>query len=240
VARRYTDTGDVEVRNQLVAHYLPLVGYVARRVAVNAPVHIDRAEFVSYGHFGLIDAVEKFELDRQVKFETYAIRRIRGAILDGLRREDPLTRSTRKKLRDAETVTDELERRLGRAPSPEEVAGELGVNPVELRTLLQSVFTLTTSFETVVSSNDDDDGVPLEHGFTDVRFDSPELSAEMREAGDVLADVLVDLPKRDRVFVGLYYCEGMSLTEIGRVLGISESRVGQIRLQVIQSLRQDR
>lgn len=242
----FWDTRDPLAREQLITHYVPLVTYVASRAVANAPAHQDRREFESFGYFGLIDAVEKFDprLNSNLgtagyslvrAFESYAIRRIHGAILDGLRREDPLTRSARKRVKEVDAAYGRLEAQLGRSPSAEEIAADLHADPMEIRLVLQSVKTLNTSLDS--AGTDEEDEASIGDGLVDVRHDAPELHAEVRELQEIVSSRLARLPERERTFAALYYCEQMSLTEIGQVLGISESRVGQIRLRVIQYLR---
>ncbi len=247
----FKSTGDQQTRNELITHYQPLVAYVARRAVPNAPAHQDREEFESWGNFGLIDAVEKFDpgtnanagsVDYSVgrAFESYAMRRIHGAILDGLRRADPLTRSARKRVKEIEAATERLESTLGRSVTLDEVAAELKADPEEIRTVYQSMKSLTTSLDETSSqrqSADLDAGHGIVDSLVDVRHDQPELHMEVQELQEILAKRLAGLSEKDRAFAALYYCQQMSLTEIGSELGISESRVGQIRLRVMRQLR---
>lgn len=238
--RHYKATRDHGVRNELIAHYQPLVVYVARRAVPNAPAYQDRGEFESFGYFGLIDAVEKFDPDRDIKFETYAIRRIHGSILDGLRRADPLTRSARKLVKAVEAAFDVLQSELARPPSVEELAGHLGVSGEQVRMAFASQKSMETSLDHGQGSGaaaTDADEPLLVDSLTDTRHETPELSLELTELAELMAVRLAGLPEKDRVFAALYYGEQMSLTEIGSLLGISESRVGQIRLRVMRQLR---
>lgn len=245
--RHYCDTRDAATRDQLITHYVPLVTYVARRAVANAPAHQDRGEFESFGFFGLIDAVDKFDPHINVNstaedyslvraFESYAIRRIHGAILDGLRREDPLTRSARKRVKEVEATVEALETQLYRNPTPEEIAAELGAEPAEIRTVLQMVKTMDRGLD-MRGGDGDGEISSVEDRLVDVRHDQPELAVEISELQGIVSGRLARLPERERTFAALYYCEQMSLTEIGQILGISESRVGQIRLRLIQQLR---
>lgn len=212
--------GDAQLREALIDHYAALVPYIARRVAANAPAHVDREEFISYGYFGLIDAVDRFEPGRGIKFETYASKRIRGAILDGLRSEDNLTRLARKRVKDARLVMAEFEARYSREPSIEETASRLGITSAELSSALQ-LENAGTMPEQVV----------------DVAGDDPEVELQVADARDRLAERVSWLSERDRAFVLLYYCQAMTLIDVGALLGVSDSRAGQIRLEVLRALR---
>lgn len=236
--RQYKQTGDQEARNELIAHYQPLVVYVARRAVPNAPAHQDRAEFESFGYFGLIDAVEKFDPDRDIKFETYAIRRIHGSILDGLRRVDPLTRSARKLVKVVDAAFDHLLTELHRRPTVEETAAHLGIDPNQVRLAIASQKSMETSLNHGTGEQGaQDEEALLVDTMMDRRHDQPELAIEVQELQELISVRLAALPEKDRTFAVLYYCEQLSLTQIGSLLGISESRVGQIRLRVMRQLR---
>ena len=211
---------DPQLREALIDHYAALVPYIARRVAANAPAHVDREEFISYGYFGLIDAVDRFEPGRGIKFETYATKRIRGAILDGLRQEDNLTRLARKRIKDARVVMAEFEAEHNREPSTDEVAERLGITVAELSNALQ-LENAGTMPEQVVDMGGDD----------------PEVELQVADARERLADRVSRLSERDRAFVLLYYCQSMTLIDVGAQLGVSDSRAGQIRLEVLRALR---
>ncbi len=218
--REFQAGGDPRLREALIDHYAALVPYIARRVAANAPAHVDREEFISYGYFGLIDAVDRFEPGRGIKFETYATKRIRGAILDGLRSEDNLTRLARKRIKDARLVMAEYEARFNREPTIEEIAAQLGVTTAELSSALQLENTGSMPEQVV-----------------DLGGDDPEVELEVADARSRLAERVARLPERDRAFVLLYYCQAMTLIDVGAELGVSDSRAGQIRLEVLRALR---
>jgi RNA polymerase sigma factor for flagellar operon FliA len=208
--RSYKTTGDGRLREQLILHYSPLVKYVAGRVSVGLPPNVEQADFVSSGVFGLIDAIEKFDIERSIKFETYAITRIRGAMIDELRALDWIPRSVRQKARAAERAYATLEAKLRRTPSESEVAAEMGVGVDELHAVFSQL-----SLANVVALEE------LLH-----------VGGE----GD-LARAINTLPDREKTVVTLYYYEGLTLAEIGNVLGVTESRVSQIHTKSVLQLR---
>jgi RNA polymerase sigma factor for flagellar operon FliA len=233
----YKSTGDRALRDRLIVHYSPLVKYVAGRVGAAMPATIEQADLVSYGIFGLMDAIEKFEPERQFKFETYAISRIRGAIIDELRAMDWVPRSLRIKARDIERAYAALETRLGRTATEQEIAEELGITLAELRhTLSQlpfaSMATLDDSFH-----NADGDSLSLADTLADTRMEVPGEQLEATETKRLLAQAISGLPERDKIVVTLYYYEGLTLSEIGQVLGVTESRVCQIQAKAMLQLR---
>lgn len=224
--RDYKSTGDRELRNRLVMQYSPLVKFVAGRIRSGLPPTVDQADLVSDGVVGLMDAVDKFDPDRGLKFQTYAVSRIRGAIVDGLRAADWVPRSIREKIRDISAAQAKLENELGRAPHDREVASELGIALDELRRVYSE-----TSYTSIVSfdSADQEDDLP-----------SP-VAAEMPGGDEDLPDGFIravrELPERDQVVVALYYWDRLTLAEIGQVLGVSESRVSQLHSRATMTLR---
>ncbi|MCQ0023484.1 RNA polymerase sigma factor WhiG [Streptomyces somaliensis DSM 40738] len=235
--RSYKETGDERLREQLILHYSPLVKYVAGRVSVGLPPNVEQADFVSSGVFGLIDAIEKFDIDRSIKFETYAITRIRGAMIDELRALDWIPRSVRQKARAVERAYATLEARLRRTPSEGEVAAEMGI-PVED---LHAVFS-QLSLANVVALEDllhvgGENGDRLMDTLEDTAADDPVEVAEGREVRRLLARAINTLPEREKTVVTLYYYEGLTLAEIGNVLGVTESRVSQIHTKSVLQLR---
>lgn len=222
----YKATGDKATRDRLMLHYAPLVKFVAGRVYSGLPSAVDQADLVSDGVIGLMDAIDKFDLSRDLKFQTYAVPRIRGAIVDGLRASDWVPRLVREKLRDLSAAQVTLERRLGRTPTDPEMAAELGVSVRQLRTMYTE-----TAYTTVTSL----DGPML----SDVSYP---LSGEDPDSGDDfpagLMSAVGELPVRDQVVVALYYWEGLTLAEIGQVLQVTESRVSQLRSRAALTLRQ--
>ena len=235
----YKETGDNRLREQLILHYSPLVKYVAGRVGTGLPPNIEQADLVSYGIFGLIDAIEKFELERAVKFETYAIARIKGAIIDELRSIDWIPRSVRSKARDVEKAYATLEARLHRTPSEAEVAEELGIGMNELHQIFNQVsFVNVVALDELLSpSGDRGDKVSLVDTLEDTKAEDPVLAFEGEETKVLLARAINDLGEREKIVVTLYYYEGLTLAEIGQVLGVTESRICQMHTKAVLQLR---
>ena len=225
--RAYKEGGDKDARDRLVLQYSPLVKYVAGRVRSGLPSSVDQADLISDGVIGLMDAIEKFDPDRGLQFQTYAVPRVRGAIVDGLRRSDWVPRSVREKIRAINAAQTKLERELGRTPDDREVAAELGVSVEELRATYSKV-----SYTNVVSMDEmgigGDDATPA--AATTTLADEDDLP-------DGFIHAVHELPERDRVVVALYYWEGLTLAEIGQVLGVTESRISQLHSRATMTLR---
>ncbi|MGH3744069.1 MAG: RNA polymerase sigma factor WhiG [Mycobacteriales bacterium] len=235
----FKETGDPGLREQLILHYSPLVKYVAGRVGTGLPPNIEQADLVSYGIFGLIDAIEKFELERAVKFETYAIARIKGAIIDELRSIDWIPRSVRSKARDVEKAYASLEARLHRTPTEAEVAQELGIGMNDLHQIFNQVsfVNVVALDELLNSSADRGDKVSLVDTLEDTKAEDPVLAFEGEETKVLLARAINDLGEREKIVVTLYYYEGLTLAEIGQVLGVTESRICQMHTKAVLQLR---
>jgi RNA polymerase sigma factor for flagellar operon FliA len=222
--REYRATGDSALRNRLVLQYSPLVKYVAGRLRTRMPDSVDQDDLVSDGVLGLIDAIERFEPQRGLSFQTFAVPRIRGAIIDGMRSMDFVPRSVRDKLRVVHRAQVRLEERLGRMPEEGEVAQETGIPLQQLRDLSRQT-----------NSN---------HASLDDFDRADELSSaadHVVEQGDVNASlmrVVDELGERDQVIIALYYFEGLTLAEIGQVLGVTESRVSQVHRRATTTLRE--
>ena len=234
----YKADGGRELRDQLIVHFSPLVKYVAGRVAVGLPQNVDQADLVSYGIFGLIDAIEKFDPARGFKFETYAIARIKGAILDELRSIDWVPRSVRSKARQIETAIARLESRLHRAPSDEELAAELEVSDEQLQAMLNQIsfVGLVALDEMLNVGGERGESVTLGDTIAD-KGEGPVGAYEVEEMKHILAEAVNRMPDRDKTVLTLYYYEGLTLAEIGQVLGVTESRVCQIHTKAILQLR---
>jgi RNA polymerase sigma factor for flagellar operon FliA len=228
-----------EARERLILHYSPLVKYVAGRVSVGLPSTIEQADLVSYGIFGLIDAIEKFDPERAIKFETYAISRIRGAIIDELRAIDWIPRSVRFKAREVERALGELESKLRRPPSDAELAAELGVSLDDLQDILNKInlVSVVALDELLTVGGDKDEKLTLVDTLEDTRAADPVMSFENEEMRHILAQAVNHLPERERLVVTLYYYEGLTLAEIGKVLGVTESRVCQMHTKAVLQLR---
>ena len=219
----YQRTREPALRNRLVVQYSPLVKYVAGRMRSRLPQSVDQDDLVSDGVLGLMDAIERFDPGRGLSFQTFAVPRIRGAIIDGLRAMDFVPRSVRDKVRIVAQATAALEERLGRPPEDTEIAREIGVPVQQVRDLTRQA-----------SSN---------HANLDDFELADELASaadESLEAGDVSASlrrVVGELNERDQVVIALYYFEGLTLAEIGRVLGVTESRISQVHSRATATLR---
>lgn len=235
----YKETGSRDARERLILHYSPLVKFVAGRVAAGLPQNIEQSDLVSYGIFGLIDAIDKFDPDRGYKFETYAISRIKGAIIDELRSIDWVPRSIRAKARAIERAYSKLENELRRTPDDREVAGELGMNEEELAGVMSQIsfVGLVALDELLSAGNSERSGAATVGDTVADMANDPVAAFESEEMRHVLADAINRMPDRERLVLTLYYYEGLTLAEIGGVLGVTESRVCQIHTKAIFQLR---
>jgi RNA polymerase sigma factor for flagellar operon FliA len=234
----FKGSADPESRERLILHYAPLVKYVASRVATGLPANVDQADLVSYGMFGLIDALQKFEPGRGNKFETYAIPRIKGAIIDELRAMDWVPRSVRFKQREIEKAMADLESMLKRQPTERELAERLGMSLSELHEVITQIsFVSVLALDEAVSVGADrGEQVTLIDTLADRGID-PTSGVESQETRGLLAAAINSLSEREKIVVTLYYFEGLTLAEIGEVLGVTESRVCQIHTKAVGSLR---
>jgi RNA polymerase sigma factor FliA len=237
--RRYKSDGDASARERLVVAYSPMVKFVAGRLGAGLPSHVEDADLISYGLMGLIGSIERFEPERGIKFETFAMTRIRGAIIDELRSLDWVPRSVRSRAREIEAAQSKLEHELQRAPSEEELAQKLGLDVDELRgSLLEiansSVYALD---ELWTISDSSGDKVSLLDTISDPRADDPQESLASSEIKDRLTEAVATLPEREKLVVALYYYEGLTLREIGEVLGVTESRVSQLHTKAVIRLK---
>ena len=239
--RSYKVDGDELARERLVVAYSPLVKFIAGRMASGLPSHVEEGDLVSYGLLGLIGAIERFDLEREIKFETFAVARIKGAIIDELRSLDWVPRSVRAKARDVERAHAALEGSLARAPTDEEMAAKLEMTVDEFRDIL-----LEIANSSVLALDDlwtfaDPEGGGRQISVLDTIQDpnalDPENEANTAELKDRLADAIESLPERERLVIALYYYESLTLREIGEVLGVTESRVSQLHTKAVLALR---
>jgi RNA polymerase sigma factor FliA len=237
--REFKETGDIQLRERLILHYSPLVKYVAGRVGVGLPPNIEQADLVSYGIFGLIDAIEKFDISRAIKFETYAISRIKGAIIDELRAIDWIPRSVRYKAREVEKAYAALEARLHRTPTEAEVAAELSINLEDLHQIFSQVsFVNVVALDELLNvGGERGDKLSLVDTLEDTKAEDPVSAFETEETKYLLARAINTLPEREKIVVTLYYYEGLTLAEIGQVLGVTESRICQMHTKAVLQLR---
>ncbi len=234
----YKATGERVHRDALILHYASLVTAVAGRVGMRLPATVEQADLVSYGMFGLIDAIEKYQLDRSVKFESYASSRIRGAIIDELRAMDWVPRSVRTKARSLDRAFAELEATLHRAPNEAELAAHLGVPVSDLRAVCSQLSTSNlAALDELLGGEDRAGGVSLGDTLCDDRIMDPAGTLADAETAHLLSRAIEQLGERERIVVVLYYYEGMTLAEIGRVLGVTESRISQMHTAAMTRLR---
>jgi RNA polymerase sigma factor for flagellar operon FliA len=235
----FKSSADPVVREKLIMHYSPLVKYVAGRVGVGLPPNIEQADLVSYGIFGLIDAIEKFDIERAIKFETYAISRIRGAIIDELRSIDWIPRSVRSKAREVERTYAALEGELHRTPTEVEVAARMEIKLSELHHIFSQVsYVNVVALDELLSvSGEKGDKLSLVDTLEDTKAEDPVQSFEKEETKFLLSRAINQLPEREKIVVTLYYYEGLTLAEIGRVLGVTESRICQMHTKAVLQLR---
>jgi RNA polymerase sigma factor for flagellar operon FliA len=234
----YKATDDRAARDELILLYTPLVRYVASRVAAGLPQSIEQGDLVSYGMFGLIDAIAKFDTSRATRFETYAIPRIRGAIIDELRSMDWVPRSVRSKARTVDQAYGTLEGSLGRPPTDAEMASHLDVTEAELQKIFGQIsYVGVAALDESVAGWQDRDAGTLADTIAD-RDRQPLTAVEVDGMKSVLVETIGQLTQRERVVLTLYYYENLTLAQVGQVLGVTESRVCQIHTKAVTRLGQ--
>ena len=236
---RYKLQKDFSAREQLILSYVGLVKYVAGRMAISLPPNVQQDDLISYGIFGLIDAIEKFEPERNIKFETYAISRIRGAVWDGLRSMDWVPYSIRQKAKELERTYARLENMLGRAVTDDEVCDALSISKQQFAQLL-----VETSFTSFISLDEiwkfdkvGGNSVRIIETIEDEKAVDPVSMVVFDERKRALTDAINKLPEREKLVIALYYYEGLTLKEIGKVLGVTESRISQLHTKAVLRLR---
>jgi RNA polymerase sigma factor for flagellar operon FliA len=237
--KRYKTTGDQRAREELVVAYSPLVKYVAGRMSSGLPAHVDEADLISYGLTGLISAIERFDLSREIKFETYAITRIRGSIIDELRTLDWVPRSVRARARQIEQANQKLEARLQRAPTDDEMATELAMGLADFHEALLQISnsSMVALDEPWNVSDSGGDTVSRGDMLPDRGAPDPQALVDQGELRDRIADAIAALPEREKLVIALYYYENLTLREIGEVLTVTESRVSQLHTKAVLRLR---
>jgi RNA polymerase sigma factor for flagellar operon FliA len=236
--RQYRLQKDQKLRDRLILTYAPLVKYVAGRLGSGLPAHVDEGDLVSYGLLGLISAIERYDPDRDVKFETYAIARIKGSIIDELRQMDWVPRSVRARAREIERAMTELEAKMGRAPTEEEIAKKLGVSQDDLQdSLLEISRTSIAALDELWTASSSGDQVALIDTIEDTQGPEPQTALAATETREALGEAISRLPEREKLVVTLYYYEELTLREIGEVLGVTESRVSQLHTKAILRLK---
>lgn len=228
----YSKTKDPELKELLILEYASLVKYVAGRLSVHVGQHVEYDDLISYGIFGLIDAIDKFDYAKGVKFETYAALRIRGAIIDSIRKMDWVPRTLRQKNKQLESAFSELEYELGREPTEEELSAKLNVSLEETKELLKK--------SSVVALISLDDYLEQNH---EVNFNSaaspetPENQYDQRELKQMLVEAIEKLSEKEKKVITLYYFEDLTLKEISSIMGVSESRISQIHSKAVMRLK---
>jgi len=235
---KYRKTRDPAIRELFIKQYAPLVKYVAGKVAIGMPHNVEFDDLVGFGVFGLIDAIDKFDPEKNVKFKTYAVTRIRGAIFDELRQIDWVPRSVRQKTREIEAAISSLEAQLGRTASDQEIAGAMGMDEAEYLKVIQKISgTSIISLNDLWYSGDDNDKVSIGDSIESPSSLNPDVMVVNEEIRRVIVEAINELPDKEKKILVLYYYEDLTLKDIGRVLEVTESRVSQLHTKAIMHLR---
>jgi RNA polymerase sigma factor for flagellar operon FliA len=231
----YIKTRNPKIREQLIVEYAPLVRVVAGRMGMYLGYTVEYDDLIGYGVFGLIDAIDKFELTKGVKFETYASLRIRGSILDQIRKLDWIPRTLRQKQKKLETTMSQLETELGRTPTNEETAENMGVSLEELEGLInQTQIANLVSLDEYLEQGSE---VRVEAGNKSV-YQQPEQVMERQELKRLLAEAINSLTEKEQKVIALYYYEELTLKEISNILDVSESRVSQLHTKSLRKMKE--
>ncbi|MCD8024675.1 MAG: FliA/WhiG family RNA polymerase sigma factor [Candidatus Gastranaerophilales bacterium] len=229
-----TDKTNKTVRDKLIVQYIYLTRYVIGRIKVNLPPNFSYEDILSYGIEGLIDAIEKYSQDRGAKFETYALMRIRGSIIDKIRANDWLPRTVRKKIKEVKDAMSQLKNELGRYPTNAEIGAKLNIEKEKVDEILAQDTGIGSLYD---KKNLGDESVEIIDTIEDSKSERPDEAAEKKDAKKELECALKRLPERERMLLVLYYHENMTLKEIGETINVSESRVCQLHAQAIMKLR---
>ncbi|MCK5672457.1 MAG: RNA polymerase sigma factor WhiG [Spirochaetales bacterium] len=234
----FKENRDPKIRDMFVKQYAPLVKYVAGKVAMGMPHNVEFDDLVGFGVFGLFDAIKKFDPDKHVKFKTYAVTRIRGAIFDELRSIDWVPRSVRQKTREIEDTIHRLESSLGRAASDQELANEMRMTTKEFqKTMMKISGTSILSLNDVWYTGDDNDKVSIVDSIESPSSLNPDIIVEKGEIKRVIVQAITELPEKEKKVLVLYYYEDLTLKEIGKILEVTESRISQLHTKAIMRLR---
>lgn len=234
----FKKTKSPALRDKFIRQYMPLVKYVAGKVAVGLPASVEFDDLVGYGQFGLLDAINKYDPAKGVKFKTYAVTRIRGAIFDELRQIDWVPRSVRQKSREIEDAIVSLEARLGRTATDAEIAQSLKMSEDEYhRTVMKVSGTSILSLNEVWYSGDDSDSMSIGDSIESPSSMNPDVIAEREEIRKVIIQAINELPEKEKMVIVLYYHEDLTFKEIGEVLDVSESRISQLHTKANLRLR---
>jgi RNA polymerase sigma factor for flagellar operon FliA len=231
---QYRTTKDTHIREKLIIEYSYLVKYIAGRLSIYFGSNVEHDDLISYGIFGLIDAIEKFDINKGVKFETYASLRIRGAIIDSIRELDWVPRSLRQKSKELERIYQELESELGHSATDFDVAKKMGISIEEFHKFLSNV-----SISTVISLDEYfEQNFELGIKIPDEKDeDVPEKNALINEIKEILAEAINNLPEREKYVITLYYFEELTLKEISKIMNVSESRISQLHTKAILRMK---
>jgi RNA polymerase sigma factor FliA len=234
----FKKTKSPALRDKFIRQYMPLVKYVAGKVAVGMPNSVEYDDLVGFGQFGLLDAINKYDTSKNVKFKTYAVTRIRGAIFDELRKIDWVPRSVRQKSREIEDAVVTLESRLGRTATDSEIASSLNMSESEYhRTVMKVSGTSILSLNDVWYTGDDNDNMSIGNNIESPTSLNPDVIAEREEIRKVIAKAISELPEKEKMVIVLYYHEDLTFKEIGEVLEVSESRISQLNAKANERLK---
>lgn len=234
----FKKTRSTALRDKFIRQYMPLVKYVAGKVSVGLPASIEYDDLVGFGQFGLLDAINKYDPEKNVKFKTYAVTRIRGAIFDEMRQLDWVPRSVRQKSREIEDVIVELESRLGRPATDAEIAKEMDMSEEEFQqTVMKVSGTSVLSLNDVWYSGDDNDHMSIGDSIESPSSMNPDVHVEREEVRKVIIQAINELPEKEKMVIVLYYHEDLTFKEIGQVLDVSESRISQLHTKANLRLR---
>ncbi len=236
--KNFVKTNNQKIRDYFVVKYAPLVKYVAGKISMSMPQNVEFEDLIAYGIFGLIDAINKFDPSRGIKFKTYAMTRVRGAIFDELRSIDWVPRSIRQKAKQIELVISELENKLGRTVEDEEIAKEMGVSGEEFQIILNKLSGASIlSLNDIWYLGDDSDELSIIETLEAPENMNPDVLIEKEEIRDHIVEAIKKLPDKEKKVIVLYYYEDLTLKEIGAVLDVTESRVSQLHTKAIMRLR---
>ncbi|MBU3198702.1 FliA/WhiG family RNA polymerase sigma factor [Clostridium estertheticum] len=225
-----------DIREQIVKKHIPLVKYIASRVIIGKTKYVEYEDLISYGMLGLMDALGKYDATKGMKFSSYASIRIKGAMIDELRRNSPISKGAMDKLNRYNEAIERLQKCLYREPTNHEIASELGITINEVASIENNInYISVVSLEDLIFSDDDD--MPLSGTIRDNRSPSPEGALEQKEQIEYLALGLDNVKEKDKLVLTLYYFEGLTLKEIGNILSVSESRVCQLHSRALINLR---
>lgn len=234
----YKKEKDERIREHFIKQYAPLVKYVAGKVAMGKPANVEYEDLVGFGVFGLIDAIEKFDPDKNVKFKTYAVVRIRGAIYDELRSIDWVPRSIRQKVKEVEQAIKKIESVTGKIATDQEIADELAIDLRDFYILMTKISsTSIISLNDTWHTGDDNDKISIIDTLEGPKSINPEITAEREEVKKIVIKAINELPDKEKKVLVLYYYEDLTLKEIGDVLDVTESRVSQLHTKAIIRLR---